>query len=245
MNDALPKLLAPPAVIVTLLAGTWFWGAVVAPGYYSAIGLVIAWFVLCSVFFGRIGKARPQLRWWLRGTFLACSVVSLAAFYFTSVRDTVVDEALPEAVPASQIASEPGAVDPLAPQPEGDSKPAAADSEPKPEPKSKMNVIERTGAVTPEGHSASGTARVVKLAAGGRRLTLSDGFEIDPGPQVQVYLATDSGGGTFKDLGGLRGSRGDQSYEVPAGIDLDTYDTVVFWCVPFTTSLASAELRPA
>jgi len=26
---------------------------------------------------------------------------------------------------------------------------------------------------------------------------------------------------------------------------LDTYDTVVFWCVPFTVTLATAELRPA
>jgi hypothetical protein len=115
--SVLPKLLAPPAVIATLLLGTWFWGGVVAPGYFSAIALVAAWFVVCSVIFGRLGKARPGLRWPLRGTFLACSALSIAAFYWTSVRDTVVDEALPVGVPASQLpkpaAGEP---DPLAPQ---------------------------------------------------------------------------------------------------------------------------------
>jgi ABC-type multidrug transport system permease subunit len=118
--NAPTKLLAIPLVVATLLAGTWFWGAVVAPGYYSAIVLVVAWFVLCSVIFGRIGKARPQLHWWLRGTFLACSAVSLVAFFLTSVRDTEVNEALPEAVPASKLAPPaPGESDPLAPQPEG------------------------------------------------------------------------------------------------------------------------------
>ena len=234
--SAVPKLLAPPLVIVTLLAGTWFWGAVVAPGYFSAIVLVVAWFVLCSVLFGRVAKSRPDLRWWLRGTFLACSAVSLGAFYWTSVRDTVVDEALPVAVPASQLA-EPasGEPDPLAPQPDpvAERKPA------------RTNVIERTGSVKPASHSASGTARVVKLAAGGRRLTLSDGFQIDPGPRVLVYLATDGSGGTFKSLGELKGSRGNQQYEIPNGVDLTTYDTVVFWCVPFTTSLATARLTAA
>ena len=95
----------------------------------------------------------------------------------------------------------------------------------------------------PASHSADGTARVVKLAAGGRRLTLSDGFEIDPGPKVRVYLATDESGTTYKDLGELKGSRGDQQYEIPASVSLTRYDTVVFWCVPFSVSLATAQLE--
>lgn len=86
---------------------------------------------------------------------------------------------------------------------------------------------------------------MVKLAAGGRRLTLSEGFEIDPGPQVRVYLATDGAAKTFKDIGALKGSKGNQQYAIPASIDLARYDTVVFWCVPFTQSLASAALTAA
>ena len=234
---ALPKLLVPPLVIVTLLAGTWFWGAVVAPGYFSAIALVVAWFVLCSVIFGRIAKARPQLRWWLRGTFIACSAISLGLFYWTSVRDTVVSEALPVAVAASELPPPaPGTIDPLAPQP------AAAQVE---RPAKAVNVVERSGPVRPASHSASGTARVVRLAAGGRRLTLGAGFEIDPGPQVRVYLATDESAKTFEDLGRLKGSRGDQQYKIPADVDVAVFDTVVLWCVPFTVALATARLRPA
>jgi hypothetical protein len=60
-----------------------------------------------------------------------------------------------------------------------------------------------------------------------------------------VYLATDGSGTTFKDLGELKGSRGDQQYEIPANVSLTRYDTVVFWCVPFSVSLATAQLEPA
>ena len=113
-----PKLLAPPLVVVTLAVGLWFWSGVVAPGYWSTIGLGILWFVACSVLFGRLGKARPALRPWLRGTFLACAIAAAAGFYWTSVRDTVVDEDIVTGVPASRLApSERGGIDPLAPQP--------------------------------------------------------------------------------------------------------------------------------
>jgi hypothetical protein len=227
------KLLAPPLVVLTLAAGVWFWAGVVAPGYWSAIVLGTLWFVACSVIFGRVGRARPELRPWVRGTFLACCAAAVFGFYWTSVRDTVVDENVVTGVPASQARGEVSG-DPLAPQPEPAKRAPA-----------RRNVVELSGSVKPEGHSASGTARVVKLAAGGRRLTLSDGFEIDPGPQVRVYFATDAAGETFEDIGALKGSKGDQQYAVPAGIDLARYDTVVFWCVPFSQSLASAELRPA
>jgi hypothetical protein len=231
------KLLAPPFVVVTLVAGLWFWSGVVAPGYWTAIGFGVAWFVACSMIFGRVGKSRPPLRPWLRGTFLACSAFAVVGFWWTSVRETEVNERIVTGVAASELpAAELGAVDPLAPQPQ----PAAA-AEPKPA----RNVVERSGRVRPESHSASGTARVVKLAAGGRKLTLSDGFEIDPGPQVRVYLATDATGKTSTNLGALKGSKGNQQYRIPAGVNLSRYDTVVFWCVPFSVSLASAELRPA
>lgn len=232
------KLLAPPLVVVILAAGLWFWAGVVAPGYWSTIVLGILWFVACSVLFGRVGKARPELRPWVRGTFLACCAVAVFGFYWTSIRDTVVDERIVTGVPASEAGTAQIEGDPLAPQPQ---------PQPQPQPRKakRANVVELTGTVRPQSHSASGTARVVALAAGGRRLTLSDGFEIDPGPQVRVYLATDAAAKAFADIGALKGSKGNQQYAIPAGVDLARYDTVVFWCVPFSQSLASAALTAA
>ncbi|MDQ3723560.1 MAG: hypothetical protein M3376_10970 [Actinomycetota bacterium] len=112
-----PKLLSPLLVIVTLGAGLWFWAGVVAPGYWSTIVLGVLWFVACSMIFGRVGTARPELKPWMRGTFLLCCVAAAFAFYWTSVRDTVVDEDVVTGVPASRLpASSQDTRDPLAPQ---------------------------------------------------------------------------------------------------------------------------------
>jgi len=105
------------------------------------------------------------------------------------------------------------------------------------------------GTVKPVAHRASGQASVV---ATGRRRTLNlRSFRIAPGPRVRVYLVP-RGARTdgaiprdFKDIGALKGSRGNQRYEIPASVDLRRYTSVVFWCVPFTQSLARADLRRA
>lgn len=111
------------------------------------------------------------------------------------------------------------------------------------------NVELLHGTVRPASHSASGRAAVV-LTAGKRVLTLR-GFRISPGPKVRVYLVPRavSGDGdvrkSFKDLGTLKGSKGNQQYRIPAGVDLRRYCSVVFWCVPFTSILARADLEPS
>ena len=225
------KLLAIPAVVLVLAVGLWFFSGVVAPGYTSSIVLGVAWFVVASVLFGKLGKARPELRPPLRATFLACSLAAAVGFYWTSVRDTVVDEQIAVGAPASRLA--PGEVDVE----------KALAGEPAPA----RNVTRLSGPVLPAGHSASGRARVVELAGGGRVLTLSDDFEIDPGPEVRVYLVPDPDRPTedVEDLGPLKGSKGDQQYEIPAGVNVFEHRHVVFWCVPFTQTLATAALAPA
>lgn len=94
----------------------------------------------------------------------------------------------------------------------------------------------------------------------GRALVLNDGteqrflrfedFETDNGPDLNVYLAAgtsaDGDAGTFDDdfvdLGDLKGNVGPQNYEIPAGVDLDRYDTVVVWCVRFGVAFTAADL---
>ena len=43
-------------------------------------------------------------------------------------------------------------------------------------------------------------------------------------------------------LGGLKGSKGNQQYEIPAAANLHTYPNVVLYCNPFTVRIAVAEL---
>jgi len=108
------------------------------------------------------------------------------------------------------------------------------------------NVELLHGSVRSVSHSASGRAAVV-LSAGKRVLTLRR-FRISPGPKVRIYLVprtVKSDGDVrkdFKDLGTLKGSKGNQRYAIPAAVDLRRYRSVVFWCVPFTSILARANL---
>jgi hypothetical protein len=105
------------------------------------------------------------------------------------------------------------------------------------------------GPIRPVAHSARGRASVV--VSGGRRTLNLRAFRIAPGPNVRVYLVprgSRSDGQIprdFRDLGKLRGSKGNQAYAIPRSVDLRRYQSVVFWCVPFTQSLARADLRPS
>src|ERR1044072_1505637 len=105
------------------------------------------------------------------------------------------------------------------------------------------------GTVRSAAHSASGRAAVV-LTSGKRVLTLRR-FRIAPGPKVRVYLVPRSVKGDgdvrrdFKDLGALKGSKGNQQYAIPGSVALRRYRSVIFWCVPFTTTLARANLTPS
>ena len=44
------------------------------------------------------------------------------------------------------------------------------------------------------------------------------------------------------EIADLKGNKGDQQYEIPAGLDLERYNSVVIWCVPFSTRIAQAPL---
>jgi hypothetical protein len=93
-----------------------------------------------------------------------------------------------------------------------------------------------------DGHAGMGTAEVVRDPDGDRTLTFSE-FDVDPGVDVDVYLAPSVEGiDDGIQLGGLKGNVGDQQYEIPADADLREHDSVVLWCTPFTVRIATAEL---
>ena len=108
------------------------------------------------------------------------------------------------------------------------------------------------GSFVPRGrYSGEGTARVLNDGSEQRVLRF-EGFATDNGPDLNVYLvASDASAdaGTFDDdfvdLGNLKGNIGDQNYEIPPDVDLSVYDTVVVWCVRFSTPFTAADLRAA
>jgi Electron transfer DM13 len=108
------------------------------------------------------------------------------------------------------------------------------------------NVQVAAGSFVSVAHQGRGTAAVVELPGGERRLTIT-GFETDPGPDLRVYVSTDdpaSGDlGDFEDLGELKGNVGNQQYTVPRGLDLRRFSTVVVWCRAFSVAFTSAGLE--
>jgi hypothetical protein len=100
-------------------------------------------------------------------------------------------------------------------------------------------------------HETRGTATVHEI--GGKRLLRFTDFSTSNGPDVRVYLvaATDASDNEtvtkagFVELGQLKGTEGDQNYEIPAGLDLTRYRAVTIWCRRFSVNFATAPLTPA
>jgi hypothetical protein len=84
-------------------------------------------------------------------------------------------------------------------------------------------------------------------------LHLEPDFEVGPGPKFHVYLvpekevapSTNVARTMFVDLGRLKAFKGSQNYEVPAGIDIAKYGSVVIWCEQFGVLISPAKLAPA
>jgi hypothetical protein len=100
-------------------------------------------------------------------------------------------------------------------------------------------------------HETHGTAAVLRLDDGSRILRLTS-FSTSNGPDVRVYLvaAPDASDNAtvkragFVELGKLKGTDGDQNYEVPADLDLAKYRAVTIWCKRFAVNFATAPLTP-
>jgi hypothetical protein len=106
------------------------------------------------------------------------------------------------------------------------------------------NVRLASGTFRSVEHTSSGRATVVRAPGGQRLLTLTE-FDTSAGPDLRLRLvpgdSTDAGAEGHVDLGALKGNRGDQQYELPAGLDPAGH-TVVVWCRAFSVAFAAARL---
>ena len=96
-------------------------------------------------------------------------------------------------------------------------------------------------------HEGAGTA--VILQQGDQSVLRFEDFRVTNGPDLHVILSKSpdplgSGelGDDYLDLGSLKGNVGNQNYELPAGLDLSAYQSVVIYCQPFHVLFAAASL---
>ena len=97
-------------------------------------------------------------------------------------------------------------------------------------------------------HGAVGTATIYELPDGDRVLRFED-FRSKNGPDLHIYLSTETPTSTFAGLGSnevhlgaLKGNVGNQNYEIPTEIDLSLYRSVVIYCRPFKVVFSTAAL---
>lgn len=217
-------LWAAAAAIVLVLCLGLFMIGVAAPSYRATIILGVGWVILVGLAAMVLARRRPGLRRVLASTFVVACAVLAAGFYWTSIRDDVVNEVVATGAAESSVRVE--------------RRPTAP-----------VNVTTLHGPFGSLAHGTSGTASVVRLAEGGRVLTLT-GFRTDNGPDLRVLLVAgpvdgDGDVSDAADLGRLKGNVGNQQYTIPPDADLGQRRTVVIWCRAFSVAFGRAELTQA
>jgi hypothetical protein len=200
------RVLAAAVVPVLVIVGVWVAGGQVTDDFRVSMGLTAAWFGVVGAAALLVGRRWRPLALPVIGSFVLATGALGAYLGWTTLRDTVVQETVAVASPASG------------------------------------NVLRAAGAFTSDAHETSGSASVIELAGGGRKLVLD--LDTSPGPDLRVYLARGDGAdvGDHHDLGALKGNRGTQQYAVPAGVDTARYRAVVIWCRAFSVSFGRAVL---
>jgi len=98
-------------------------------------------------------------------------------------------------------------------------------------------------------HRGEGRAQIMLSAAGTALVRLTE-FTVTNGPDLEVWLVREPDPQSSDDvkqsewvsLGPLKGNKGDQTYIVPEGTDIDAYGSVVIWCEQFGVLFSPAPL---
>lgn len=92
------------------------------------------------------------------------------------------------------------------------------------------------------GIAVSGNVRI--LSSGSGFSLLLENFQVTPGPDLKVYLSKKDTPFEFINLGPLKSNSGNQTYEVPNGVDFTVYKYALIHCQQYNHLFAIAELKP-
>lgn len=116
-------------------------------------------------------------------------------------------------------------------------------------PAARLNVLgtSRSGSFTKRpgtSYNVSGTATLEQQPNGSLVLKFGSDFSTSNGPGLEVFLSTtNTVGANSRNLGRIKSTSGAQSYNVPAGVSLTTYNWVIIHCVPFNVTFGYAQLQ--
>lgn len=166
---------------------------------------------------------------------------------------TTVNEGFPVAASAgtpSVATSAPTSAPASAPSTEPTAGPSAQQATVAPAPPPAEPAVLASGSFVDGEHTTTGTATIFQLPDGARVLRLEN-FSTSDGPDVVVALSDQTAGGDewgkyddgrYVGLGALKGTDGNQNYEIPADVDLSGLTSVVIWCDRFNVAFGTAAI---
>lgn len=186
-------------------------------------------------------------------TWVLTLALATAALYWFQPWKLVTDREVNEAL--AVIPSPAGTSAPAAVSPSGSAPASASASASAPPAAPAGPAVVRAGDFISHEHATTGSARVVRHPDGSHVLELA-GLDTSDGPDLRVWLSDQPvrpgtagwhvfDDGEWAELGPLKGNRGDQTYAIPAGTDLEALDSVTIWCIRFSVSFGAATLAPA
>lgn len=185
---------------------------------------------------------RTKTKWLFAGVGIAAVAIVVIGVWFQPQR-TLIDQTTNERAPAPAVvaAGTPGPGDTVRTGSASPNEESAPDRSP---------VELTSGDFEEVAHGGTGRVRLLELTDGSQVVRLED-LDLDNGPDLRVILSRAPVGspageydeGDFVDLGVLRGNKGNQNYEVPAGVDASEYPSVAIWCRRFNTTFNAAPLR--
>ena len=99
-----------------------------------------------------------------------------------------------------------------------------------------------SGSFVSSAHATSGTVKVVKDAAN-RLYLVFENFKTDGGPDLRTWMSPNNNGSQSLELGFLKATAGNFSYELAASFDYTTNKHVLIWCRQFSVLFGYALLQ--
>lgn len=99
-----------------------------------------------------------------------------------------------------------------------------------------------SGSFVSSAHTTSGTVKIVKDSANKLYLVFEN-FKTDGGPDLRTWVSPNNNGSQSQELGFLKATAGNFSYELNASFNYTTNNHVLIWCRQFSILFGYAVLQ--
>jgi len=98
----------------------------------------------------------------------------------------------------------------------------------------------KSGTLIKDAHDVSGTVKIIESE--GKKILRFENLNTINGPDLYIYLATDTQAKDIIDLGTIKATKGNVNYDIPDNVDLAKYNNVLIWCKSYHVLFSHAQL---